>query len=194
MWLVAKEKEIGFELRDFLEKPPSFFANFEIFLEFLIFFEIFEFKKKIEFLSKSLQKDVKKLPPILSKSQQLYVIQQQKNKGQIDRKKNRESITIKGKNMIKNINIIQKTQKKEYFNDKKVNETEEVLNLFNSPNTIKSNSLHRINLTTTSLFSHKETIKTTPYDTKASFTKIKRPNIEESIRKEENGVIFTYNK
>ena len=133
---------------------------------------------------------VKKLPPILSKSQQLYVIRQKKNKGQFDRKITRESMPVKAKIITKNINVYHKKD----VNDQKFDETEEVLNLFNSPHSIKSGSLHRINLTNSSLFSQKEAMKTTPYDSKALFTKVKGPNVQESIRKEEKGAIFTYNK
>jgi len=35
LWLVSKEKEINFELKDFLGKPPSFhFLDFAFFFKF----------------------------------------------------------------------------------------------------------------------------------------------------------------
>lgn len=108
---------------------------------------------------------VKKLPPIVSKSQQLY-IRQQKNrqKEQIDRKKNRESMPVAPvkpkslavarpeptknpkENKILPTDIANEKAKGREFsspqqpinNNNKHDETAEVLKLFNSPHSIKS--------------------------------------------------------
>ena len=155
---------------------------------------------------------IKKLPPILSKSQQLYV-RQQKIKQPIDRKKIRENVAVKVKsNNTKSISQtpIINAKEPEFMSPQtnKVDETAEVLKLFNSHYSIKSiKSQNKINqekilpanISNTSLFSHKDLNKDkNPQlfnNSKASFTKVKGLSVQESIRKDETGVgIFNYNK
>lgn len=168
LWLVSKEKEIGIELNNLLDKPPS----------------------------------IKKLPPLVSKSQQLYLRQQKNKHPAIDRKKNRESLqtvpikqqnrAILGRHEVKKTveNKVLPTEieanNKDFMspqpnNNNKHDETAEVLRLFNSPHSIKSlESKKKIeqeailpeNISNISIFSQKE--KGAPmFNSKASFTKVK---------------------
>ena len=183
LWLVSKEKEIGLELNNLLDKPPS----------------------------------VKKLPPLVSKSQQLYLRQQKNKHPAIDRKKNRESLqTVPIKQQNRAI-LLKKTlenkvlpteiesNNKDFMspqpnNNNKHDETAEVLRLFNSPHSIKSlESKKKIeqeailpeNISNISIFSQKE--KGGPlFNSKASFTKVKGIGGKEQVGK--SAAIFNYER